>query len=161
MPHVLLLSLLCATPREQQVCGLCRARTDCCSILLLYRAHGGTETDVSLKTAASSPSDSLRHADAAPAQPSASSAPEQPAAASAEHRSAAEAEAPPSPVCLCMHEDGATKVLSPLERYRHALSRHPCCSCGRYCKPLDGQQHNPDILAALATMKKVSLPLNF
>ncbi|CAL8466097.1 g5633 [Coccomyxa elongata] len=117
-------------------------------------AHGGTETDVSLKTAASAPSDSLRHADVAPAQPGDSSAPEQPAAASAEHGFATQAEAPPSPVCLCMHEDGATKALTPLERYRHAVSRHPCCSCGRYCKPSDGQQHNPHILAALATMKK-------
>ena len=45
-----------------------------------------------------------------------------------------------------------------LEQYRCAVSRHPCCSCGRYSKPSDGQQHNPDILAALATMKKVRLP---
>ncbi|CAL8466080.1 g5616 [Coccomyxa elongata] len=80
----------------------------------------GAETDVPTDTAPSSPSDSPRHADAAPAQPSASSAPEQPAAAPAEHGSAAEAEAPPSPVCLCMHEDSATKVLTLLERYRHA-----------------------------------------
>ncbi|CAL8466092.1 g5628 [Coccomyxa elongata] len=107
---------------------LCQQRADARALAALQQweqysaivALEGTETDVPADTAASSPSDSPRHADAAPAQPSASSAPEQPAAAPAEHGSAAEAEAPPSPVCLCMHEDSATKVLTPLERYRHA-----------------------------------------
>ncbi|BDA50947.1 hypothetical protein COCOBI_17-1660 [Coccomyxa sp. Obi] len=144
------------SPRQAEVAPAQPSTTpaEARALAALQQAVEGMETDVPPQSAASSPADSPRHADVAPDQPSASSAPEQPAEAPAEHESAAEAEAPPSPVCLCMHEDGATTVLDPLERYRCAVSLHACCSCGRYCKPSDGQQHDPDILAALATMKK-------
>lgn len=127
-----------------------------CPFFVMRRAIEDRETDALTQTAPSSASDSPTHADAAPPQPSASSAPEQPVAAPAEHMSAAEAEAPPSPVCLCMHEEGGTCVLTPMERYRRAMSQHPCCICGRFSKPPDGQQHNPDTLAALAAMKQVN-----